>query len=158
MVLRFRGGPGFFRKHSWLLRPTLPPLQAVSAQPTAVLSLGLSSKPRVTAPSPHPYQWTRVSGWGTQGSGTTVRVGLSLSCLPLTGCCALLQASEAPFLSRLISPPVRLPWVWEPLLCFSSTPPGAQVSSHFLYFFFFPLSYPVTWRSFLSFEVFEVFC
>ena len=37
----------------------------------------------------------------------TSRVGLTLCCLSLTGCCALLQAPEAPSLSQLISPPVR---------------------------------------------------
>ena len=37
----------------------------------------------------------------------TIHVGLTLSCLPQTCYCALLQASEAPSLSQLISPPVR---------------------------------------------------
>ena len=39
MMLSFYGGLGFFHERSWLLRPTLQPLQAVSTQPTAVPSL-----------------------------------------------------------------------------------------------------------------------
>ena len=115
----------------------LQPLQAVSVQLTAVIFPGLSSKPRVSTPSPHPYQRMRLSGWGTQGGGMTAYAGLSLFCLPQTGFCALLRAFEAPFLPQLISPPVTgLLSVWEPFLFFSSLP-GVQVLSCFLFFFFF---------------------
>ena len=63
-------------------------------------------------------------------------VGLSLSCLPQTSFCTLLSASEARFMTQLISLPLRgLSRVWKPLLSFGSLP-GAQVQSHFLYFFF----------------------
>ena len=62
----------------------------------------------------------------------TTFIGLTLSCLPQTGCCSLLQAPESPLLSQLMSPQVRgLPQVWAPLLTFSSLP-GAQVPSCFL--------------------------
>ena len=58
-----------------------------------------------------------ISGWGTQGIAWTMCVGLTLSCLPQTGCCTLFWA---PLLSQLISLPVReLPQMWDPLLSFS---------------------------------------
>ena len=83
----------------------------------------------------------------------TICVGLTLSCLPQAGCCALLRAPKAPLLSQLISPPVRgLPWMQESLLSFRS-PPGVQVLTRFLSSFFslFLSSYPVMQGSFLSF-------
>ena len=83
MALRFCGSPGFCHEHSWLQHPTLQPLQAVSTQPPTVLSPGLSSKPCVPAPSPCPYQWTCLSGWGVQ-SGDTDCLCRSLSVLPAT--------------------------------------------------------------------------
>ena len=52
-------------------------------QPTSVLSLGLSSRPRDPAPSPRPYQWMRVSDWGVQGSGRD-RLCRSVSVVPAT--------------------------------------------------------------------------
>ena len=67
----------------------LQPLQAVSMQPTPVFSLGLSSKPRVSAPSPCPYQVDAHLVLGAQESGTD-HLCRSLSfCLLQTGCCAL---------------------------------------------------------------------
>lgn len=80
-------------------------LQTISMQPTPVFSPGLSSKSQILAPSPFPFQRTHVTGWGDQGGGI-ICVGLSLFCLPPTTC-ALLQTSESPFLSQLISPAVR---------------------------------------------------
>lgn len=45
---------------------TVHPLQAVSVKPTPVLSLDLISEASALALSPHLYQQTCVSGWGTQ--------------------------------------------------------------------------------------------
>ena len=56
----------------------------------------------------------------------TTRVGLTLFCLPLTRCSALLQVSKAPCVSQLVSLLVRrLLWVWDPLLSSSSPSRGA---------------------------------
>ena len=52
MVLRFYGGVDFLHKHSQLRISSLQSPQAVSLQPTAVLSPGLLSKPHSTAPIP----------------------------------------------------------------------------------------------------------
>ena len=108
---------------------TLQSLQAVFMQPTPVLSLDLSSEAQVSALSPCVHQWTHVSGWGEQGYSTD-HLRRSLSILPFTNwLCALLWASEAPFLPQLISLQVKgLHRVWEPFLLHSSLP-GAQVLS-----------------------------
>lgn len=57
----FHGGVGFLREHPSCDLSTLLPLQAVSGQPAAVLSLGLSSKPCVPAPS---HTSLRLGGTG----------------------------------------------------------------------------------------------
>ena len=93
MALCLCGRPGFLRGLSWLQSSSLLSPRAVSAQPAAVLSPGLLSKPHVPAPSPCPY----LSGWVMQRCGMTVCGGLTLSCLPQTGCYALLRAPKAPF-------------------------------------------------------------
>ena len=122
----------------------LQPLQAVFTQPTPVLSLGLISEAWASAPSPNPHQQMHISGWGVQGGGTDC-AGLCPFWLLKTGCCILLWGSEA--LSQLISLLVRgLPRVREP---FSQLLPRREVPSWFLshfLFFFFLLSYLVTWR------------
>ena len=136
VVLSFSGGLGFFRLHSWFLCPTLYPFQAVSAQSTAVLSLGLSSEACIPTPSSHPYQQTCVLGWSIQDGGTD-HLCKSLSCLPLTGCCAFLWAS---FSSQVTSLLVRgLPRVPELLFSFSSLP-GVQDL-----FCFFSFSFCTNW-------------
>ena len=64
--------------------------------------------------------------------------GLSLFCLLQTISCVLLQASEAPFLSCIISSLEKgLPRVREPFL-FHSSLPGVQVSSQFFFSFVLP--------------------
>lgn len=82
-------------------------LQAVSVQPTVILFWDLSSKVWVPTPGPCLYQWTHISDWGAQGGGRTIYEGLSLLGVAQTSCCALLWASEAPFMPWLISPQVR---------------------------------------------------
>ena len=101
---------------------SLPSPQAVSCQPTAVLSPGLLSKTHLPTPSPHPHWRTHVSGWGPQGWGMD-HLCRSHSVLLATDwlLCPPPVALEAPLLSQLISPPVRgLPLIWESLLSFSS--------------------------------------
>ena len=68
---------------------TLQPLQAVSAQPIPVLSLGLTSEACALAPSPLLHQWMSISGWRAQCS-SIICAGHSLFCLPQTGCCDLI--------------------------------------------------------------------
>ena len=58
---------GFFCKLSWLWSSLLLSLQAVSSQPTAVLSLDPLSKSHFPAHSPSPHQETHNSG--VQGCG-----------------------------------------------------------------------------------------
>ena len=137
MALHFYGRPGFL-----LYTPpgcghtTLQPLQTVSAQPTSVLPLALSSKAKFHHPGP-----MRTSGCTSQAGECrvvvwTICAGLCLFCLQQTGWCPLLQVFEAPFLSQPISPPVRgLPRVQEHFL-FQSSLPGLQVPFCFLFFFF----------------------
>ena len=153
MVLHFYGAPCFCNEHFWLRSSSFPSLQAVSSQPTAVLFPGLLSKPHVPAPSPHAHQWTHVSGWGVQGCGTDYLCRCH-SVLPATD--LLLRSPLSPRSSPSVPADLLLvrglPWMQEPLLSFTSPPPGAQVPSCFLLSFFsFLSSYPVTWRSFLSF-------
>ena len=147
-VLHFCAGLGFYCIH--------PPAAALphsspfrlSAQPTPVLSPGLSSNARVSAPGLRPYQQMLILGWECRAVTRTICAGFSLFCLPQTSCSAFLQASEAPFLSQLITAPEKgLPRVREPFL-FHSFLPVSQVLSHFL---FLVSSYPVTWRYFLHF-------
>ena len=162
MALHFCGGPGFLHKHSQLWVFSLPSFQAISPQLTSVLSPGLLSKPHIPAPSPRLHPQTHLPGSGEQGCGKD-HLCRSHSVLPATDrlLCSLLITPEAPLLSQLISPPVRvLPWMWEPPLFFSS-PPGSQVLSHFLsssFFLFFLSSYLFMWGSFFSFSVSKVLC
>ena len=66
MALHFYGGLGFLQEHSWLWSSSFPSPQAVSSQPTAVLSPGLLSKPHVPAPRPCLHWQTHVSSWDMQ--------------------------------------------------------------------------------------------
>ena len=123
---------------------TLAP-QAVSRQPTPVLTLCLTSKARASVPAPaHPSQGVSqageclrlgsVSGWGVSGGSTdrpTMQVSLRFA--P----CKLVVAlfSEVPPLFWLISLPVReLPSMWKAFL-FHSSLTGAQLPSQFPSFF-----------------------
>lgn len=76
-----------------------------------------------------------------------------LSCLLQTGCWTILWASEAPYLSQLISLLVRgLPRVQGPFLFHRGT------GSILLPIFFFSLVLPGYMESFLHVQVSEIFC
>ena len=126
----FNGTPDFLHRHSCLRISFLPPPQAVSSQPTALLPPVLLFYPHAPAPSPHVHCWTHVPIRGMHGH-VTDHLCSSHSFLSATD--QLLHppptASDVSSLSQLISPLVRgFPRMWETLLCFSS-PPGAQVPS-----------------------------
>ena len=85
-LLCFSGGSGFLHKHPVCRAPpSLLSPQDVSSRPTAVLCLGLLSKPHISGPSPRVQWWTPRSGLGSRAVVSTVCSGLTLSCLPLTG-------------------------------------------------------------------------
>ena len=68
--------------------PSLRFLQDVSSQPTAVLCLGLLSRPHIPAPSPCLQQWAlSQAAWAGQGSVPCVQVSL---CPAATDCCHVL--------------------------------------------------------------------
>ena len=83
--------------------PSLPSPQDVSSQPTAVLCLGLLSRPHIPAPSPCLQQWTpSQAGWAELGSAPCVEASLC----PVPTCwllCSLPTENEAPLLSQLSS-------------------------------------------------------
>lgn len=123
-------------------------------QPTSVLSPSLSFKIQVSVISPWPAPADMCLRLGNVGWSHGPSVQVSLFCLQQTSCCACLQASEAPFLSWLISLQVKgLPRLREPFL-FHSSVPRAQVLSQFI----FVSSYLVMWRSFSQLWVSEIFC
>lgn len=70
MVLHFYGGWIFFHENSWLWSSSLLSPQAVSSQPTVVLSPCLLSKPHIPTLSPHLHWWIHISGWGMEGCVT----------------------------------------------------------------------------------------
>ena len=149
MALCFYGDPGFFQEDSWLRSSFLPSPQAVSLQRTAVLSLGLLSKPHVPAPSP----WARVSVWDMQGCGLDP-LCRSHSVLPATD--RLLHSPLSPQSSPSVPDDLLsvggLPQMWEPVLTFSSTQGcRSHPASSPLPFSFFLSSYPVMQESFLCF-------
>ena len=64
--------------------PSVPSPQDVSSPPTAVLCLGLLSRPHIPAPSPCLQWWTpSQAGWAGQGSVPCVQVSL---CAAATDC------------------------------------------------------------------------
>ena len=65
--------------------PSLLSPQDVSSQSTAVLCLGLLSKPHISGPSPCVQWWTPLSGLGSRAVVSAICRGLTLSCLPLAG-------------------------------------------------------------------------
>ena len=85
VVFHFYGGPRLLLHtpppHPVAACPTLYPLQAISAKPTPVLSLGLSSEAWVSAPSPCAHEQMCILGWGVQW-GDTDYLCSSLSVLP----------------------------------------------------------------------------
>ena len=102
--------------------PSLRFLQDVSSQPTAVLCLGLLSRPHIPAPSPCLLWWTpSPAGWAGQGSVPCVQVSL---CAAATDCWRVLfpRRMRLPF-CLIWAPPTseELLWMWRPLL--SSDPP-----------------------------------
>ena len=104
-LLCFSGGSGFLHKHPVCRAPpSLLSPPDVSSQPTAVLCLGLLSKPHISGPSPRVQWWTPRSGLGSRAVVSTVCRGLTLSCLPLTG-----AASSSHKRMRLPSVPVSSP-------------------------------------------------
>ena len=106
MGLGLFSGPGFLHEHSQLQSTSLPPPQAGSWQPMAVLSLGLLSKPQVAAPSPHAHQQTHL------------RLGPSVQVVcPACHLLCSLPSFQSPPSAQLISLPVRgLPHMQEPPL------------------------------------------
>ena len=89
---------GFLHKHSsYRARPSPPAPQVVCSQPTAVLCLGLLSRPHISAPSLCPQQRTpSQAGWAGLGSVPCVQVSL---CPAATDCCRVLfpQRMRLPF-------------------------------------------------------------
>ena len=132
--------------------PSLPFLQVVSSQPTAVLCLGLLSRPHIPASSPCLQWWTpSQAGWAGQGSVPCIHVSL---CPAATDCCHVLfpQRMRLPFCLNW-APPVRVFSRYGDL-SFLQTPPGLQAPSHFLscsFSFFFLLPCLAQQESFLSF-------
>ena len=115
--------------------PSLPFLQVVSSQPTAVLCLGLLSRPHIPASSPCLQWWTpSQAGWAGQGSVPCIHVSL---CPAATDCCHVLfpQRMRLPFCLNW-APPVRVfPRYGD--LSFLQTPPrvAGPIPLPFLFFF-----------------------
>ena len=86
--------------------PSLPFLQDVLSQPTAVLRLGLLSRPHIPAPSPCLQWWTpSQAGWAGQGSVPCVHVSL---CAAATDCWRVLFPQRMRLVFCLNwAPPVR---------------------------------------------------
>ena len=139
-------------------RATLQALQAVSAWPSRVLSRGLSSE----AQFQHPVAVHTSRGVSCPGKcGWCFKDHLCWSLSTLWGLrpahALSSQASESLYLSRQTSQLLKeVSRVREPFF-FHSSLPGAQVLSRFL-FSLFPLSFSVTWGSFLPLGLYEVFC
>ena len=114
-------------------------------QPTLSSPWVCPLKPEFQHPAPACTSWCERQAGECRQVARTLCAGLALLCLPQTGCCTLLPASEAPFLSWLISLPVKgLPRVQEHFL-FHSSLPGVQILSWFP-FLFFPFIPPLMWR------------
>jgi len=95
---------GFLHKHSsYRARPSPPAPQVVCSQPTAVLCLGLLSRPHISAPSLCLQQTDTLSGWVGRAGISTLCTGLTLSCCHRLLPCSLPTENEAPLLSQLSS-------------------------------------------------------
>ena len=128
-----------------LLPPCLSCRMAPHRGPTAVLCLGLLSRPHIPAPSPCLQCWTpSQAGWAGQGSVPCVQVS---HCPAATDCCCALfpQRMRLPFcLSWTPSTSEELPEMWRPVL--SSDPPrvaGATPPPFLLLFLHFSPVLPV---------------
>lgn len=88
VVFCFHGGLGSLQENSWLQSSSLLSPQAVSSQPITVTSLDLLSKPHAPAPICTSGHLSQARAHRAE-RGTSC-VGLTLSCLPQTCCCALL--------------------------------------------------------------------
>ena len=142
MVPCFLGGP----RPLYCVLPVSPnpwPPQVVSTQPTLFLSLEMTFKARVSAPSPRALQVPQAVVHGAVVP--MFCAPLSLLCPPQTSC-TFLQGFEAPSLSWLISPSVKQPPGADsfPLSQFPLRSAG-PIPIPFLSFFFC-LFYPVMWR------------
>ena len=90
MALCFCGGLCFLHKHSHLHSSSLPTSQAASSQPTAVSPWVCSPNPTFQPPAPMCTGGHMSQAVACRAVAQTICVGLSLSCLPQTGCCTLL--------------------------------------------------------------------
>lgn len=109
-------------------------LQAVSVPPTPVLPTGLSCKPPVQPPLTPANMYLRLGCQGQWRDWPSMQVTLCSAChKPITALSS--EPLKPPSLSRLLSLPVKgLPGGQGHFRFFSSLP-GAQVLSHFLFFF-----------------------
>ena len=138
IVLCFYAGSGLLQIHASPPQPKLGcsrnallSLQAVSAQPAAAVSLGLSSKPWVPACL---YQRMWISGWSIQGTGISP-LCMVLSVLPVVDW--LLGSPWSLWSSLSVQEPDHpaskgASCVQGPLLFFDFLP-GVQVPSHVLF-------------------------
>lgn len=114
---------------------TLPSLWAVFSQPKPVPSPGLLDEAQISALSPKHIS-RHMSEAGYRKVAMTICASLSLFCLPQVSCYIVIRASEAPYMSCLISQRMKgVPRMREPFLLHSSFP-GVQVPARFLFFFY----------------------
>lgn len=111
--------------------------------------------------SPSQHWWLPISGWGAQGCGMN-HLCRSHSILPSTDRSfhSPLTAPYALLLPQLTYPSVRKLPRYRNFTTLSA-PPHRGTGPTLLPLYFFSLhlsSYPVTWGSFLSFLVPEIFC
>lgn len=123
----------------------------LSCTANSCLSPGLFFKPHTPAVSPTP-----ISRHASQAGA---QMCMSHSVLPDTDWLFLLPLSlwssfPVPLVSLLVSTPFPSV-VMSPLF---QLPPWGKVLTHLQLFFLFLSAYPVTWRTILSFRVFESFC
>ena len=131
--------PGF--PQMWCI--ILWPPQAVFMLPISVFSWGLTSKARVSVPSPYSPWFVTTSrqmsqaGQCASASAPIICAGLSQLCPLYTCCCTLLWGSEASHLSPLMR---VCPTLWKIFFLHSSFP-DSFVSLFFISLFL--LLYPV---------------
>lgn len=140
-IFIFYGRLGFFPIHTWFvsIQHSSPSgCLWVSANPSSFLKSVLWSMSFSTQPMHSTSRLISLAG-DCSKVVQALCVGFCLFCLLQTDCCVLLQASEAPFPSWVISPPVwRLPRhnsSWWSL-------PGAQILSPCFSFLSLPSFYP----------------
>lgn len=134
MTLHFYDGLGFLHKDSQMWSSSFPPLQAVSPQPTSILSMSLLSKPLRHHQAPICTSGNTSQAGACRAMAQTICVCLTLFCLPQTSFYALLQASEEPLLSQIICGwEGFLSQMWESLLSFNS-PQGPDPLPLLLFF------------------------